>query len=408
MYLQLLKFLLKYNLYIKYNNIIYNIFKNNKELNILYIYLTKLHDKYKRDLTLDEYILFVLTNCPEKDRENLTKILSGVKDTDTSSCVIEDIIQDVQNKQKAYDLAIQALEVSEGRKDFSDLLLSVKNLNSTESDSVRSSSMFVTDDLQELYEEKQKAVGLRWRLKILNKMLGSLRKGDFGFLYARPESGKTTFLASEITNFAEQITDNKPIYWCNNEEDGGKVKLRLYQAMFGCDLTTLFSDIPKYKREYKERGGCNIKLYDNASIHKKQVELLCEEQTPSLIVFDQIDKIKGFTNDREDLRLGSIYVWARELAKTYCPVIGVCQADVSGEGKRWLTMDNVANAKTTKQSEADWILGIGKTHATAEEFMRHLHLSKNKLIGDYDTDPAMRHGRETVKILPEIARYIDI
>ena len=29
----------------------------------------------------------------------------------------------------------------------------------------------------------------------------------------------------------------------------------------------------------------------------------------------------------------------------YCPVIGVCQSDVSGEGKRWLTMDNVANAK---------------------------------------------------------------
>lgn len=180
--------LLDYSLYIKYNNIIYNIFKNNKELNILYIYLNKLHDKYKRDLSFEEYSLYVLTNCPKKDRDVLNKLLTGVKEIDTSSCVIEDIIQDVQNKQKAYDLAIQALEVSEGRKDFSDLLLSVKDLNSTELDSVRSSSMFVTDDLQELYEEKQKAVGLRWRLKILNKMLGSLRKGDFGFLYARPES----------------------------------------------------------------------------------------------------------------------------------------------------------------------------------------------------------------------------
>ena len=405
MYLQLLKFMLVYNIYNKYYNIIYNILKNNKELNILLLYLNKLHEKHKRDLTLEEYSIFVLTNCPEKDRETLNTILLGVKDVDTTSGVLEDILVDLQNKQKAYEIAVQALEVSEGRKDFSDLLVSVGNLKSTESVSVAPEDMFVTDDLGVLYEDQVKSQGLRWRLKTLNNMLGSLRKGDFGFIFARPETGKTTFLASEVSHFATQV--NRPILWLNNEEVGGKVKIRLYQAMLGVDLPTLYSDIPKHRDRYDELGGCYIKLYDSAAIHRKQVEALCQELQPSLIVFDQIDKIKGFQDDREDLRLGAIYIWARELAKMYCPVIGVCQADVSGEGKRWLTMDNVANAKTAKQAEADWILGIGKTHNQSEEYLRHLHLSKNKLAGDLDSDPALRHGRESVKILADIARYED-
>jgi hypothetical protein len=40
----------------------------------------------------------------------------------------------------------------------------------------------------------------------------------------------------------------------------------------------------------------------------------------------------------------------------------ICQADGTGEGQKWLTMSNVANAKTSKQAEADWILGIGKVN----------------------------------------------
>lgn len=70
-------------------------------------------------------------------------------------------------------------------------------------------------------------------------------------------------------------------------------------------------------------------------------------------------------------------------------------------------MDNVANAKTAKQAEADWIIGIGKTHSDSEQYQRFLSICKNKLIGDQDTDPLLRHGHLTVNILPEIGRYSD-
>lgn len=151
-----------------------------------------------------------------------------------------------------------------------------------------------------------------------------------------------------------------------------------------------------------------IKLYDSSQIHRRTVEKICKQLKPSLIIFDQIDKIQGFDADREDLHLGAIYMWARELAKEYAPVIGVCQADGTGEGVKWLTMSNVANAKTAKQAEADWIVGIGKVHDNGYENVRYLHASKNKLIGDEDTDPNQRHGKREVLIKPQVARYEDI
>lgn len=271
---------------------------------------------------------------------------------------------------------------------------------------MRSQDEFVTDDIERLYNETTGTPGLRWRLKALNESMGSLRKGDFGFLFARPETGKTTFLASEITHFAGQT--DRPIIWFNNEEGGYKVKVRIMQAALGCSLTELYSDRQRSYNRYMELTKGNIRLKDSATINKREIEQLCKELNPSLVVIDQIDKIKGFDADREDLRLGNIYIWAREIAKTYCPVIGVCQASVEGEGKKWLTMDNVANAKTAKQSEADWILGIGTVHDEGLKFIRYLHLSKNKLSGDACTLPEMRHGRMEVIIQPELARYRDI
>lgn len=400
-YINIIKYLLIHNNYNKYINTI-SLNLDNKEIVFLYKCLEDLHSKYKKDISLEEYIVFVLSNCLSKDKDVYESILKGLQSSTIDDQVIGDVLVSLRNKKLAYDVALIALDVSEGRSSIDKIFDSI---NQFENQKQSENFEFISGDLNDLYMQSCVQRGLRWRLDTLNRMLGSLRKGDFGFIFARPETGKTTFLASEITNFASQVT--QPILWFNNEEQGNKVMLRCIQASSGCTTTELFANIAQHQATFNSNGGQNIKIFDSANIHRRQVEQLCKELNPSLIVFDQVDKIKGFTDDREDLRLGSIYIWARELAKTYCPVIGVCQADASGEGKRWLTMENVANAKTSKQAEADWILGIGKTHDTALEYVRHLHLSKNKLTGDEDTVPDLRHGRVDVNIDPQIARYID-
>lgn len=345
-----------------------------------------------------------------KDPDYYSTVFSQLEKQDASEATTNKLINAIQQGKLLRELSLSAYDCAEGRKALADVQNTIQSLNALlegeQKEDEGGEFEFVTDDLEILVNDSITQPGLRWRLDTLNKMLGSLRKGDFGFLFARPETGKTTFLASEVTFMAQQA--EAPVLWINNEEGGNKVMLRCYQAALGVDMTTLFRDLEGNKRRYHEITKGNLRLFDSASIHKSTVERLCRRLKPSLVIFDQIDKIVGFDNDREDLRLGTIYQWARELAKTYCPVIGVCQADGSGEGQKWLTMANVANAKTSKQAEADWILGIGKINESGYDSLRYLHLSKNKLIGDSDTVPELRHGRREVLIEPEIARYSDI
>lgn len=365
------------------------------------------HSTHETDLTVDDLANLFFATRP-KDPEFYHGVFKQLTEHSSSSSTTFELITAIRRGKLLRELSLDAYEVAEGRGDLSKVLSKLGDLSEdTELSEERSDDgEFVNDDLNELYEESVNIPGLRWRLKTLNKMLGSLRKGDFGFIFARPETGKTTFLASEVTYMAQQAKG--PVLWLSNEEQGRKVLLRCYQAALGVDLTTLFRDLEGNKAKYAELTHNNIKLYDSGHIHKKTVEGLCRRHKPSLIIFDQIDKIVGFENDREDLRLGTIYQWARELAKDYAPVIGVCQADGSGEGQKWLTMANVSSAKTSKQAEADWIIGIGKQNEPGYDQLRYLHASKNKLTGDKDSDPNLRHGRVECLIDAECARYKDI
>ncbi len=304
-------------------------------------------------------------------------------------------------------LSVGAYEAMEGSRPLTDVFTIVEQIKNPQTIGEVS---YVTDDLEEILQGTIKEPGLRWRLNFLNRSLGSLRPGDFGFIFARPETGKTTLLASEITHMAHQAHQRNlgPVLWFNNEEQGRKVKLRTYQGALGVSLTALLGETQKHKEKYLNLVGNKLKLRDSASISRQEIESIVDKEKPSLIVLDQIDKVKGFKADREDLALGAIYQWSRELAKAYAPIVGVCQADATAEGERWLNMAHVANAKTAKQAEADFILGIGKVQDPGFEHIRFLNISKNKLTGDQDTEEALRHGRAEVKIIPTIARFEDL
>lgn len=335
--------------------------------------------------------------------ENLEKLVVTEEST-------ADLIHAMRRNRVLQELSLKSYELTQGKGTFEEVIGLTQQLNVIDEETVEEEEdVFVTSDLGSLLESTYLTQGLRWRLGVLNRMMGSLRKGDFGFILARPETGKTTFLVCEETFMAAQLPEDEYVLHFNNEEQGEKVMLRAYQAALGLSSQQLTAGWRENYETYKVITGDRLKIIDNSEITKTQIERICERYKPGLIVFDQIDKIKGFPTDlREDLRLGEIYRWARELAKKYAPVIGVTQADGNGEGQRWLTMGHVANAKTSKQAEADWILGIGKDSNPGMDSIRYLHLSKNKLTGDEDTDPTLRHGREQVVFEPIIARYRDI
>ena len=382
-----------------------------EDIQLLYRTLDTFHqsNEQKHSLHLQDLANLFFASRP-RDEDFYKQIFETLDGYNPVTETVVALVHGLQRQKLLRDLSLASYEAAE-RKGTDKSLQRIEELygqlsGTSQTQEELESVELVSDSLTELLDATYNIPGLRWRLNALNRALGSLRRGDFGFVFARPETGKTTFLASEVSFMATQ--SGGPVLWINNEEVHDKVKTRLYQATFGATLEQLLSNPKAYEEEYLSTMSGRVLMPKQVAFSRTDVERLCKKYKPALIVIDQIDKITGFAADREDLMLGTIYQWARELAKLYGPVIGVCQADGSGEGVRWLGMGNVANAKTSKQAEADFILGIGAIHDSGWESIRFLNISKNKLSGDKDSDPKLRHGHLEVKILPEIARYADL
>jgi replicative DNA helicase len=395
-----------YDKYYKYINLDY-IKINFVNLYKIFIVVDNFYDKInnkvisKIDFELAYHQSYLLSNA---ERSELSDTLERIVNHEINYDNVTEYLNSHRQRCLAGEMAKIALDVEEGTVSVVELQNKMNELEATKQVAQKVES--VNMNLVDLYNTQIATPGLRWRLEWLNKSLGSLRKGDFGFIFARPETGKTTFLASEMTHMITQTEGD--ILWFNNEEQGKKVAVRCYQALLGMTHKELFKDLEMNAQQYTEMIGDRLKIYDfEDSCKAKRIEDIIQSTNPALIIFDQMDKIKGFKSDRYDLELKALYQWAREIAKNYAPVIAVSQAGGTGEGKLWLTMDDVDSSKTAKQGEADWILGIGKEQDNTSN-MRFLNISKNKLLGDSDTSPDLRHGNTNVLIKPEIARYEDL
>lgn len=395
----------KYYKYINLGYIKSNYTNLYKLFNILQLY----YEKYSEQnaLTINELDIYYNSNylLKENERKELTLLLEEIYKQDiTNKDLLVSLLEEHRRRSLAGQVALTALDVEAGKKTTKELL---ELMNDFEHQEVEVDSITpINMNLKELYETQIETPGLRWRINWLNRALGSLRKGDFGFIFARPETGKTTFLASEVTHMVFQTEGE--VLWFNNEEQGNKVGIRVFQAALGLESKLLFQNQETNQDKYETLTGNRIKILDfEDSSSKHRIEAVLKQYNPALIIFDQIDKIRGFKGERNDLELKAIYQWAREIAKTYAPVIAVSQASGEAEGKLFLTMDMVDGSKTAKQGEADWILGIGKEQDNTSR-TRYFNISKNKLIGDKDTSPDLRHGSTQVLIKPEIARYEEL
>lgn len=393
-----------YKLYFSFIDLSF-IKENYPELHYLYRCLEELHTQHPAtDFSIDELSAYFFAKYPDAKKETYQELLKRASEAEISDEVGAGILQQIKQRQGALKLSEISYAVSQGRSSIEELQEAAKELDATE---VVSDDLVGIDlDLELLLDSAIRVPGLRWRLDFLNKSLGSLRRGDFGFLMKRPETGGTAFLASEVSYMLDQT--DEPIIWLNNEGPDNKVAIRVYQAYFGVDLQTLIGNSARYKEEFKRRVGSKFQFFGADYSNKLSIERIYKKYKPALIVYDQIDKLAGFTADREDLRLGNIYEWARNLCIPCGAAIGVTQASGQAEGVKWLNMSHTANSQTSKAAEAEFMLGIGKSSNPEEDGSRFISICKNKLIGDMDTKPEWRHQRMEVLIKPAVMRFEDI
>ena len=210
----LINILLTKTNYGNYFSYILNNIVLEKELKEIINCISEMYEHFSsaESFTIDEIQMYFYTNrsIREKDKPAYDALFQQSRGLSVSEEILQSVLSSLSQKAAAGELAMAAMAVAEGQRPVDDLRPLYEKLDTV---SIESSSNFVNDDLEVLYSETVSNPGLRWRLNALNRSLGSLRRGDFGFIFARPETGKTTFLASEITFFASQT--DRPILWFN-------------------------------------------------------------------------------------------------------------------------------------------------------------------------------------------------
>ena len=270
---------------------------------------------------------------------------------------------------------------------------------------------YIRIDIDSLLDSRHEDKGISWRLDCLNQSMRNLLPGDFGIVAGRPDKGKTTFIASEVSFMAPQLPVGQNVVWLNNEGKGESIYLRLIQAALGLTMSEMRAVRERGERlvdMYAEIVGDEhrIRIVDIHGLDTYAVENILRNNDTGIAIYDMIDKIKGFGDAaRTDLGLEAMYDWARELGVKY-DMIGMATSQISneGDGLQYPTLGMLKDSKTGKQGACDFQLMIGASNDPNLSGLRYLGLPKNKLRREGEAgDP-----RVAVNFKPQIARFEDV
>lgn len=262
----------------------------------------------------------------------------------------------------------------------------------------------------DLLQDEINHAGITWRLEALNTCMRGLRPGDMGIVAARPDKGKTTFFASEVTFMAHQLPEDKNIVWLNNEGPGKRIIPRLYQAALGLPISELIAKntAGTLIEDYANVVGRSdkIRVFDVHGFNTGQIEAILDEHNPGIVIADMIDHFRGFGGEaRTDLVLEEMYKWFRERCVKY-EFAGLASSQISneGDGLQFPTLGMLKDSKTGKQGACDFQLMIGASNDPNIQLSRFLGLPKNKLR----KEGAPGDPRAEVIFKPQVARYEDV
>lgn len=262
----------------------------------------------------------------------------------------------------------------------------------------------VLDAIEDLLKDEENDKGLHWRLPCLNRHIKPLVPGDFAVIAARPDKGKTTFCASELTFMAAQVDELYPgekrsILWFNNEGPGKRIVTRCFQAALNATMEDLVrlsntpSTDPKWKTKVREdyaaalggRPGA-LRIFDIHDMWNHEVEDVIKMHRPAAVLFDMVDNIKfggevSNNGQRTDQLLEAMYQWARLMGvKHDCAVLACSQISADGDGLQWPTLPMLKDSKTGKQGAADLIITLGAVNDPMLANSRYIGTTKNKKV----------------------------
>lgn len=396
-------------MYNKYNSLINRkeLKEEYREISYLYHVVDVLHEKIPdNNLSVDEVEAFFWAQYPEASHDIYDGLLSDLRNISLSDVVGEQVLAEISRKKTATRLSEAAYALASGRGSLEEVEKLTEELKTPTTSSEEFEKL--STSLIELIKEEKLMPGLKWRLNCFNISIGPLRKGALGHIFARVETGKSAMWISEITHMIPQLKEDQTCVIFFNEEGGRDIMYRLYSAMLETPYHKLLENPVESERAFYGKGGGKIVFIDRPILYRREMESILEQTNPGLIVIDSLDKIAGFEAERNDLVLAAKYKWGRTIAKTYAPVLSVGQADATANNMKWLSEAQMADSKTGKPAELDFVIGIGRMDIDGQEWVRYISVPKNKLRGDENTDENFRHGRFETILKNELSIYKDI
>jgi len=254
--------------------------------------------------------------------------------------------------------------------------------------------IYDTLDLDFVDEAMDGASGYHWPIKKLDRCMGGLKSGEFGVIAARPDSGKTSWLACISTCIARQNVElmiDRPVLWFNNEGDNKRIKGRIYTVSLGLPWEEVQKNKESSLQELKDNNTESIILIDAKRKNYLFVEHYIKKYNPCLVIIDMLDYVQGFeknrSNEPNDQVWDRLYHWCLEIAGIYnCTVIGTSQMnkpegymdfDKRNELYKWPQLENLKGSSTAKQGAASFVMFIGRSLDIFDE-KRCFSAPKNK------------------------------
>jgi len=366
------------------------------------------HTEFKRDLNVKELYDLIKARNPTLTTVVKTNIASIIDDIENAEDIKEDSAKFVLSKlwkhHTALHIANYGIELSEGKKE--DLFELKSHLERIQDDWLPIDfTKPIPTDISSVVQALKNRSGWTFNIPALGNKVGPMSGGDFVYLLARPEVGKTGFVVNMIAGpngFAEQGANVHGIF---NEEPAIRTMMRAISSQTGMLKDEIEADINKAS-DLWSKVSSNITFVDDVTMTLGRLDAYCRRFKPDVLVVDQLDRVSAsgeFASSHE--RLGEIYSKFREICKLHNTLgIGVSQASAEAEGKTVVTYFHSEGSRTAKGATADLVIGLGMSPITdesssQENYIRYVTASKNKLSG--------WHGTIACKIVPQLSRYED-
>lgn len=374
--------------------------------------LVDAHAEYSSDFTgaeLQAYFDSKHPALPDSTRLRYWEHFETLVDNiGTNTDLQERVIRDLWMRHRARIISELSVNIFLGKtNEFGELK---RLIESTAEDSIGEKATYTEVDmgLEELLDSLTLDPDFPFDWDPLTKVVSGLDRGHFGIIFARPETGKTTFVSFLAQKFLRQ---GLTVAVWGNEEPAVRTKLRIIQSYFEVTRKELSEGRSKYAQVWSDEIGDRLHVLDCVGTTIQEIDDWCKINKPDVVFVDQLDKVKiGGKFNRGDEKLKEIYLQAREIAKrNKCLVWGVSQASAEAEGTQHVEYQYLDNSKTGKAGEADLIIGLGRTgDRTPENTKRYVCISKNKQNGWHGTIPveidmyrAVYHSNNTVINVPE-------